>query len=111
MTLPASDPNTASVPSTAKPSNVTTSMAGITPRKAQGARKSRPARPERLTHFPDLLTVSEVAERLRTTTKAVYGMNDRRQLPGVVRPNRRVLVREDALLDWLRQKSTPSLER
>jgi hypothetical protein len=44
-------------------------------------------------------------------TKAVYAMIDRRQLPGVVRPNRRVLVREDALLDWLRQKSTPSLER
>ena len=32
------------------------------------------------------------------------------QLPGVVRIGRRVLIREDALLDWLRQKSTPSLE-
>ena len=28
-----------------------------------------------------------------------------------VRVGRRVLVREDALVDWLRQKSTPLLER
>ncbi len=38
-------------------------------------------------------------------------MIERAQLPGVVRIGRRVLVREEALLDWLRQKSTPSLER
>jgi hypothetical protein len=38
-------------------------------------------------------------------------MIERHQLPGVVRIGRRVLVREDALLDWLRQKSTPLLER
>jgi hypothetical protein len=38
-------------------------------------------------------------------------MIERAQLPGVTRIGRRVLVREDALLDWLRQKSTPSLER
>ena len=43
--------------------------------------------------------------------EAIYTMIERAQLPGVVRIGRRVLVREDALLDWLRQKSTPSLER
>ena len=32
-------------------------------------------------------------------------------LLGIIRIGRRVLVREDALLDWLRQKSQPSLER
>ena len=58
-----------------------------------------------------LLTPSEVADLLRTSRKAVYAMIERAQLPGVTRIGRRVLVREDALLDWLRQKSTPSLER
>ena len=59
---------------------------------------------------PNLLTPVEVANVLRTTKKAIYAMVERAQLPGVVRIGRRVLVREDALLDWLRQKSTPSLE-
>lgn len=58
-----------------------------------------------------LLTPIEVAELLRTSRKAIYTMIEHRQLPGVTRVRRRVLVREDALLDWLRQKSTPSLER
>lgn len=61
--------------------------------------------------LPTLLTSSEVAALLRTSRKAVYAMAERAQLPGVVRINRRLLFREDALLDWLRQKSTPSLER
>ena len=60
---------------------------------------------------PVLLTPGEVAELLRTTPKAIYAMVERAQLPGVVRIGRRVLIREDALLDWLRQKSTPSLGR
>jgi len=60
---------------------------------------------------PVLLTTFEVAELLRTSRKAIYAMIERAQLPGIVRIGRRVLVREDALLDWLRQKSTPSLER
>ena len=62
-------------------------------------------------HTPNLLTPMEVADVLRTTKKAIYAMVERAQLPGVVRIGRRVLVREEALLDWLRQKSTPSLER
>jgi excisionase family DNA binding protein len=52
-----------------------------------------------------------VAELLRTTRKAIYSMIERAQLPGVVRIGRRVLIRQEALLDWLRQKSTPSLGR
>jgi excisionase family DNA binding protein len=58
-----------------------------------------------------LLTPNEVAELLRTSRKAIYSMVERGQLPGIVRIGRRVLVREEALLDWLRQKSTASLER
>lgn len=58
-----------------------------------------------------LLTPIEVAELLRTSKKAIYAMVERRQLPGIVRIGRRVLVEEAALLDWLRQKSTPSLEK
>lgn len=60
---------------------------------------------------PVLMTPNEVAELLRTSRKAIYSMIERNQLPGIVRIGRRVLVREDALLDWLRQKSTASLER
>jgi excisionase family DNA binding protein len=64
-----------------------------------------------MTRKPVLLTPTEVADLLRTSRKAIYTMVERAQLPGIVRIGRRVLVREDALLDWLRQKSTPSLER
>jgi excisionase family DNA binding protein len=60
---------------------------------------------------PVLLTPNEVAELLRTSRKAIYSMVERGQLPGVIRIGRRVLLREEALLDWLRQKSTASLER
>ena len=64
-----------------------------------------------MTRMPVLLKPTEVAELLRTSRKAIYTMIERAQLPGIVRIGRRVLVREDALLDWLRQKATPSLER
>ena len=62
-------------------------------------------------HLPALLTSDEVAVWLRTTRKAVYVLVERGQLPGVVRVGRRVLFRQDAMLDFLRQKSAPSLER
>ena len=64
-----------------------------------------------MTRTPVLLTPNEVAELLRTSRKAIYSMAERGQLPGIVRIGRRLLVREDALLDWLRQRSTASLER
>ena len=64
-----------------------------------------------MTRVPVLLTPNEVAELLRTSRKAIYTMVERDQLPGIVRIGRRVLIRQDSLLDWLRRKSTPSLER
>lgn len=60
--------------------------------------------------FPLLLTVAEAADLLRTTRRAIYAMVERRQLPGVIRVRRRVLLRADDLLHWLEQKSAPSLE-
>ena len=62
-------------------------------------------------HLPLLATVDETAALLRTSRKAIYSMIERGQLPGVTRIGRRVLIRTPDLLDWLRQKSTPSLER
>jgi excisionase family DNA binding protein len=55
--------------------------------------------------LPILLTVADVAALLRTSPKAVYCLVERRQLPGVARIGRRVLIRRDDLLDWLGQKS------
>ncbi len=60
--------------------------------------------------LPVLLTVDEAANLLRTTRRAIYAMVERRQLPGVIRVRRRVLLRADDLLDWLDQKRAPSPE-
>jgi excisionase family DNA binding protein len=60
--------------------------------------------------LPILMTIDEAADLLRTTRRAIYAMIARRQLPGVVRVRRRVLLRTEALLNWLEQKSAPSLE-
>jgi excisionase family DNA binding protein len=57
--------------------------------------------------MPLLLTVDDAAELLRTTKRAIYAMVERRQLPGIVRINRRVLFRADDLLHWLDQKRAP----
>ena len=59
-------------------------------------------------NLPALLTCCEVAELLRTSKKAIWAMAERGQLPGIVRIGRRVLFRQDTLLDWLGQKSAPS---
>ena len=65
---------------------------------------------ERMTDRPQLLTVDETAELLRTSRAAVYALIARGQLPGVTRIGRRVLIRRDDLLEWLRHKSAPSLK-
>jgi excisionase family DNA binding protein len=57
-----------------------------------------------------LLTVDDAADVLRTTRRAVYAMIERRQLPGITRIGRRVLLRADDLLHWLDQKRAPSLK-
>jgi excisionase family DNA binding protein len=64
----------------------------------------------RRTTLPVLLTVDEAADLLRTSRRAIYAMIERRQLPGVIRVRRRVLLRADDLLDWLDQKRAPSPE-
>jgi excisionase family DNA binding protein len=61
-----------------------------------------------LEHLPLLLTAEETARLLRTTRTAVYALIERRQLPGVTRIGRRVLVRRDDLLEWLRHNCAPS---
>jgi excisionase family DNA binding protein len=60
--------------------------------------------------LPILLTADEAAELLRTTRRAIYAMVERGQLPGVVRVRRRLLLRTDALLNWLEQKCAQSPE-
>jgi excisionase family DNA binding protein len=62
------------------------------------------------TTLPVLLTVDEAGDLLRTTRRAIYAMIERRQLPGVIRIRRRVLLRSDDLLHWLDQKRAPSSE-
>jgi excisionase family DNA binding protein len=60
--------------------------------------------------LPLLLTVYEAAALLRTTRRGIYAMVERRQLPGIIRIGRRVLLRGDDLLHWLDQKRASSLE-
>jgi excisionase family DNA binding protein len=51
--------------------------------------------------LPLYLTPDEVADLLRTSRKAIYTMIERRQLPGVTRIGRRLLIRAPSLLQWL----------
>ena len=60
--------------------------------------------------LPVFLTADETADLLRTTRKAVYAMAERGLLPGVTRIGRRLLIRRDALLDWLDERRAPSPE-
>lgn len=55
--------------------------------------------------FPALVTPSELASCLRTSTKAIYTMVERGQVPGVVRIGRRLLFRQPDLVAWLSEKS------
>jgi len=57
-----------------------------------------------------LMTVSEVADVLRTSQKAIYAMIERGQLPGVRRIGRRALIRRADLLHWLDHNCASSLK-
>ena len=63
-----------------------------------------------VSEMPMLLTVHDAAILLRTTRRAIYAMLERKQLPGVIRIRRRVLIRSSELLEWLDQKRAPSLK-
>ena len=84
------------------------------PHVSESFRPSKGATPRverrRQPTLPILLTADEAADLLRTTRRAIYAMVERGQLPGVVRVRRRVLLKSDALLHWLEQKSAPSPE-
>ena len=82
----------------------------FTPSDAPLTGETRHVERRRQRPMPMLLTIDETADLLRTTRRAVYAMVERRQLPGVVRVRRRVLVRSQELLDWLDQKSALSLK-
>lgn len=61
--------------------------------------------------LPRYLTVDEVADLLRTSRKAIYMMVERRQLPGVTRIRKRILILSGDLLRWLSdQQGTSSLQ-
>lgn len=78
--------------------------------RARSSRVHAHASPEPLAlpELPPLLSADEVAGLLRTTRKAIYGMIERRQIPGVVRiGERRILVRRDVLLAWLHERELP----
>jgi len=62
------------------------------------------------TELPVYMTADEVGALLRKSRKAIYTMAERGLLPGVTRIGRRLLVRSDTLVDWLRQKCAPSLK-
>jgi excisionase family DNA binding protein len=59
--------------------------------------------------LPLLLTPREVAALLRTSRRVVYEMVRLGRLPGVIRLGRRVLIRRDRLLRFLRESSVSPL--
>ena len=60
--------------------------------------------------LPMFLTVGEAATLLRKTQKAIYVMIERKQLPGVSRIGRRLIIRTQTLLHWLDQQGRSSLQ-
>jgi excisionase family DNA binding protein len=77
-------------------------------RRSAARRQLEP--PDDVSAMPMLLTVDDAANLLRTTRRAIYAMLERRQLPGVIRIRRCVLIRSAELLEWLDQKRAPSLK-
>lgn len=59
------------------------------------------------TRTPFMLTADEVArDYLRTSRKVIYEMISLGQLPGVVRLGRKILIRRDRLLQFLRERES-----
>jgi excisionase family DNA binding protein len=56
--------------------------------------------------LPIFLTPKEAASLLRTTKKAIYQRIERKQLPGVTRLGRKLLIRTDTLVRWLDQQGS-----
>ena len=90
---------------------------GLNPRSDVLTDSAAESRGPKTAHFrentaqPMFLKVPEVAAILRTSSKAIYSMIDRGQLPGVTRLRRRVLVRRVSLLEWLDHNCASSLEK
>jgi excisionase family DNA binding protein len=79
------------------------------PAPTKAGRAPPPLPPPFLCALPPLLTTNEVATFLRTSRQAVYAMAARRQLPGLTRIGRRLLVRREDLLSWLDERRAASL--
>jgi excisionase family DNA binding protein len=60
--------------------------------------------------LPIYLTPNEAAHLLRTSRKAIYVLIERRQLPGVTRIGRRLLIRTESLVHFLDQQGASSLQ-
>ena len=94
--------------------STTTTHPHHTPPTTSRSSTPRPSSPRSSTSdesstFPRLLTVDEVADLLRTTRKAVYGLVYRGALPGVIRLQRRLLIDQATLLQFLRESRGVSL--
>ena len=61
-------------------------------------------------HDHDLLTVPEVADWLRFTTKGVYAMVEARRIP-FIKVSNRVRFRRADVLAWLQENRVPASER
>jgi excisionase family DNA binding protein len=88
-----------------------TSLASTPPTEGQADSERRAGSTTSLSSLdalPPLLTIEEVAAVLRTSRKGVYAMAERKQLPGVTRIGRRLLVRRDDLLSWLDERRAAS---
>ena len=60
--------------------------------------------------LPMFLTVDETADLLRTTSKAIYSMVDRGQIPGVTRIGKRLLFYRADVIRWLDESRASSLK-
>ena len=87
----------------------TTSTAHHTPPSRPRASTPQRSTSTKSSTFPDLLTVDEVAELLRTTRKGVYGLIYRGAFPGVIRLPGRILIDRAELLDFVSKRRGLSL--